>query len=340
MLANSQYIQYDKLTDIAYFGLFIDGDGNFIERDKDNNLDPAFNAWKNDKRLSEVISKAKMWKVRPSLTLVLQKDTSIDSFLNCRPCWSTLSTNTIRELKAKGIKDISIDFEHSGETTIEIRDLYSEFVEYMKRAMDQEFDSSKITVAVFADSFRRVRVTDPIRLARSADSLFIMAYDYHHPSSDVAGPVAPLFGAPTEYNFDVSTTIKEFKEKIPAGKLILGVAYYGYNFPIINESKNSEVIIDNSGDEQTIAQYYSMMMESDAIPLGNTKFDPISKTPYILYKSTNNIFRVLHYENAKSLQYKYDVIKSENLQGVGIWALGYDGEYKELWNLLRRSFKE
>lgn len=339
MLANSKYIQYDKLTDISYFGLWVDEDGNFVTNDKDGNLDPSFGAWKNDKRLTELIGKAKMWKVRPSLTLVLQKDDAIDKFLACKACWSTLSTNAIAELKKKGIKDISIDFEHSGEASTEIRDKYSEFIEYMKIQMDQNFEDSRITVAVFADSFRRTRVTDPVKLSRSADALFIMAYDYHHPSSDTAGPVAPLFGAPVEYNFDVSTAILEFKDKISPNKLILGVAYYGYNFPITTESEKSTVITDAS-DEETMAQYYAMIMQSNAIPLSTSKFDTISKTPYILYKSRAGIFRVLHYENAKSLQYKYDFIKSENLLGVGIWALGYDGEYKELWNLLQTNFKE
>jgi hypothetical protein len=40
-----------------------------------------------------------------------------------------------------------------------------------------------------------------------------------------------------------------------------------------------------------------------------------------------------------SLGLKYNLAESKNLKGVGMWALGYDGDKNDLWNLLRRKFK-
>jgi spore germination protein YaaH len=48
--------------------------------------------------------------------------------------------------------------------------------------------------------------------------------------------------------------------------------------------------------------------------------------------------RQVYFENERSLRAKYELIKANDLAGVGIWALGYDGGYQELWNLLKEQF--
>jgi hypothetical protein len=37
---------------------------------------------------------------------------------------------------------------------------------------------------------------------------------------------------------------------------------------------------------------------------------------------------------------KYDWIKKNKLGGVGIWALGYDNGYSDLWDILAEKFSE
>ena len=60
----------------------------------------------------------------------------------------------------------------------------------------------------------------------------------------------------------------------------------------------------------------------------------------MIMKDSNNTFRQLYFEDVKSLSIKYDWIKKNNFGGVGIWALGYDHGYSELWNLLTEKFSE
>ena len=61
--------------------------------------------------------------------------------------------------------------------------------------------------------------------------------------------------------------------------------------------------------------------------------------PEIIKDSVNN-YRQLFFEDVKSLSIKYDWIKRNKIGGVGIWALGYDNEHPELWNLLSKKFSE
>lgn len=40
-----EFLQMDKITDIAYFGLAIDKEGKIRTRDHEGNIDPAYNSW-------------------------------------------------------------------------------------------------------------------------------------------------------------------------------------------------------------------------------------------------------------------------------------------------------
>ncbi|GIT57317.1 MAG: hypothetical protein Ct9H300mP18_07460 [Candidatus Neomarinimicrobiota bacterium] len=45
------------------------------------------------------------------------------------------------------------------------------------------------------------------------------------------------------------------------------------------------------------------------------------------------------YDDSLSLSKKYDFAISKKLGGVGIWALGYDEGYDELWNALMKKWE-
>jgi hypothetical protein len=68
----------------------------------------------------------------------------------------------------------------------------------------------------------------------------------------------------------------------------------------------------------------------------NLHFEPNSLSPYYIYNI--NDWHHCFADNAYSLGMKYDWIKRYNLAGIGIWALGYDNGYPELWDLLRDKF--
>lgn len=339
MLDNAKYIEYDKLTDIAYFGLHVGKDGNFIKIMSNSEGEPGLNAWRNDKNIDNIIKESKKHGVRFALTIVAQMDDDIDGFLNCPNCWDTLLENTITELEKRGIKDVNLDFEHVGQTTTDISDKYTAFVWFMNRNLDDHFKDSKVVVAAFADSYIRSRITNPTDLARVSDGIFVMAYDFHSTNSDRAGPVAPINGAPQRYEYDVATALKDYKSYVSPYKIILGVPYYGYNFLTEAAEPNAKRIPGSDDKGFTTPQNYAIIKGNDRIPLTRVQWNDISKNPYVIYTSAETgSIRVLHFENEKSLKVKYDLAKEENLLGVGIWALGYDGDNKELWELLGSEF--
>ena len=166
-----------------------------------------------------------------------------------------------------------------------------------------------------------------------------MGYDFHRPDSEKAGPVSPLNGKGVYAEYDIETMLNDYLSYLPPNKIILGLPYYGYNWVVKEGIPNAERIpgTDDIGFSQP--QTYSAIMDTILEVKPQIKWDDLGKVPYFIYKSpSTNSTREVYYENAESLRLKYELIRNNKLLGVGIWALGYDGGYIELWNLLSEYF--
>ena len=54
--------------------------------------------------------------------------------------------------------------------------------------------------------------------------------------------------------------------------------------------------------------------------------------------ANHNSWREVYYDDAQSLGLKYGLVNASQLRGAGIWALGYDGASRDLWNVLSAKF--
>ena len=167
-------------------------------------------------------------------------------------------------------------------------------------------------------------------LAQSVDYIFIMTYDYHGSWSDNTGAVAPLTNpnggtcVQKSLNSDYSVPLSKYPQK-----LILGVPYYG---------KHWKTATDKAGSAVTsyVGSTFYRNAVTDAKNHGGFIWDDGSQTPWYRWQSGgwNQVWN----DNEKSLGKKYDFALTENLGGIGIWALNYDGARTELWNLINTKF--
>jgi spore germination protein YaaH len=326
------YIQLDKLTDVAYFGVYLNQDGSFKKVIDNGMNEPGYSRWVSSPKLAEFIQKAKKYNVRVSLTLVAHEDNVIDNFLSCRECWKNVVKNLKAEMNKHGVTSVNLNFEHGGQTSMLVADQFVEFTDYVNKEMDKEYGESFVVVSAFADSYKGYRVSSNIKgLSEVSDGIFIMGYDFHRPQSANAGPVAPLDG--------ITEVLNEFLKNAKPEKIILGVPYYGYNWVTESLDNRSNRLEGNDiigySQTQIYANIINMISELN-IPV---YWDERGNTPYVTYISPETgSYRQLHYENKDSLRQKYVLSKQRDLLGVGIWALGYDGGYSELWDLLAEEF--
>jgi spore germination protein YaaH len=338
-LGKIKYLQLDKLTDIAYFGLYLNADGTFKQTLEDGTTEPGYAGWRSNKDLEKLILESKKSGVRVSLTVISHADEISDEFLNCASCWAAFVENLETELNYHHIKNVNLNFEYVEPVSLAVASKYTKFVAYTNSRLDALYEDSYLVVSTFADSFIRSRVTDVEELSKVSDALFIMGYDFHRPTSDTAGPVAPVGGADVHAEYDITTMLADYLASSPPNKLILGVPYYGYNWVVEKNSSYAKRIegTDDIGFSQS--QIYADIMADVAELAPTVLWDDLGQVPYFTYVSpSTGSTRQVYFENKESLRIKYSLAKEYGLAGVGIWALGYDGARQELWDLLAEEF--
>ncbi len=167
-------------------------------------------------------------------------------------------------------------------------------------------------------------------LTQSVDHVFIMAYDYHGGWSDNTGAVSPLTGG----SINLTNTLNQDKNyNIPKSKypekLILGVPYYG---------KHWKTATNNAGSSVTsyIGSTFYIDDITNSASHGGYIWDNASQTTW--YRWNSGGWHQVWSDNETSLSKKYDLALAENLGGIGIWALNYDGNRSKLWDLIDKKF--
>ena len=167
---------------------------------------------------------------------------------------------------------------------------------------------------------------DFAQLAQICDYLIVMGYDYYYSGSSTAGPVAPLAGE----NYNVTKTVQTYLDAgVPSSKLLLGVPWFGFDWPVRSSARKSQATANASSRTYAVA-------EQMASSYGKT-FDALTKVPWFSYQSGTD-WRQVWYDDTASLSAKYGLVNSRKLGGIGIWALSYDGSRQEIWNGIKAAF--
>ena len=301
--------RFDLLTTIAYFGVELNKDGSIGEK----------RGWP----ASSLINTAHQNGVRVVLVAILFNTSDLETLLRDSTNRKRAVDNLLKEVTEAGADGVNIDFE--GVPGSQRKNLVS-FMKELTQTFRGEDSQFQVTIAMPAVDWRDA--FDYKALAEACDGLMIMGYDYHYSGSSVAGPVAPLKGWGT---FNVTWTVNDYiNETGQPEKLILGCPYYGYQWPTVSGEKGAPTT------STATAKIYS-----SAKTLASThgrRWDEESLTPW--YRFENNGWTQGWYEDSLSLSHKYALVQAENLKGVGIWALGYDGSEPELWGALSENFDD
>jgi len=316
---NGQW-DFSLLSTLAYFGLDVQSNGSFNTSPTNN----GFKGWMSQD-LVTVINKAHAANDRVVLVIKAFDNGTINAIVSNPNATQNAINWTISSIRSRNLDGVNIDFEGSSSSTYpNLQTQFSAFVANLSSQVHAAIPGAVVSVDTYSGSASWdggfMNIT---QLAPSVDSLFVMAYDMGFGNlPGQAAPNAPLNG----WTYNDTTSVRQYLLKAPASKVILGVPYYGYKY---STTSNQPYATTSGG---AMADTYAGIADDFSCALQlNRQWDVTASSPWASWWSpgsndpcgaNHNSWRELYYDNAN------------NLQGTGMWALGYDGSLPDLWQAL------
>jgi len=307
------YLRYDLLTHIALFDFAADSLGN-VENP------PAYYGWP----WTDVIDSAHLNGVKVILSTTNFEASQMHQLLNSDAAKQNLFANLKNKVTTYKLDGVNIDFEEY--YPADRGDLLNGFMAELTNYLHKEIPGCEVSFAGPSVNWGGWKVTG---LANACDYIFIMGYAFAGSWSEYSGSNAPLFGDTYCIANTLSNLYADVIKNDPQ-KLILGVPYYGNKWRTKTEEPHAAVVSYSNStryfDDFAQAQKYGLLWEN------------IDKTPWYRWQQNDTTWYQVWFDNDSSLGLKYDLAKTYNLKGVGMWALGYDSNRTELWNTIEKRF--
>lgn len=323
-----------ELTHLSYFGLTIGAGGELLTR-TDEGGEPGY-AKLDSQELASISATLKENKQKLELTLIQFDADDIYTFLNSKDSQEEFYTTVESVLLAYPFSGINVDIEYGGEVDEDLRNKFSQFIADLKEKLNEKYSHINLSVSVYASAAEGKSIWDIGPIGQSADYIVVMAYDFHRRSSVKAGPVAPLFGGKDLWDGDISNYLQSFLAVVPKEKILLGVPFYGYEWQTTSRDSRAHTF-PKTGATASYERVQTLLEPETKEELKvEESWNEDALSPYVSYVEDGEIF-VVYYENSRSLSYKLDLVNQLDLAGIAIWALGYEGDSRELWETIGRK---
>lgn len=289
-----------SLTTIAYFGVDVNPDGTVRE---------SGSGWDGyqSQDLADLVTRAHAAGDRVVLTAICFSQSALDHLTSDPNTWSRLGSTLVSLVAAKNLDGINLDFEGTGSSDQAGLD---GLVAAVSAAMHAHDPSWQLTMDTYASSAGDpAGFFDIAGLAPSVDAFFVMGYDMNDMA--IPSPTAPLNGSGS---FTDLQTLQEYTSVVAPSKVILGMPFYGYQWPTAGPGMGSPAT-----GPPTPLSYAEI-----AAAGGPTYWDPATDTPWTSYQVGGQWYQTW-YDDPTSLALKAQLASMFHLRGVGIWALGMDG---------------
>lgn len=323
----------DELTHLGYFSLTLGADGKFIESYDDGELDMGLHRLNSETFLelgNRLIDKNK----HVEIVISQFNHGDIVAFLGSKKAQENFYSSLDSVLLAYPINGVNIDIETSGETSETLRNNMSSFIKDLRTHLNSKYSNVQLSIDMYAGAAANKQIWDVTAIAPYVDYIIVMAYDFHRSSSQKAGPVAPLFGDAAKWEESISEYFQSFLQQAPREKVVLGIPFYGYEWQTTSRDAKSHTFPD-TGATASYSRVLELLEKKEELQV-QEHWNETALSPYISYVEDGEIY-VVYYENSRSISYKLDYVNQLDLGGIAIWALGYEGDSRELWDVLARK---
>ncbi len=320
------------LTDIAYFSVTIDGSGSLVER---SNGEVDMGLYRLQGELFE------QWATRAEeqgqalqITVTLLNNDDIAQFLASDAAQEKAIFTLTQLMASYPFEGLVMDLEYTGRVTDSMRAEYADFIGELNTALKDLDPGIELSVAIFGSAASKYQIWDVEKIGQNSDYIVVMSYDYHVRSSTTVGPVAPIFGKGTgRWQDDVVSNMRDILLVVPPEKVLLGIPFYGYEWTATSDTPGATTF-PKSGATATYKRVVELL--NDPTLRAQERWDDDALSPYIVYEDGGQT-QFIYYENSRSFSYKLDFVNQVGLGGIAVWALGYEGEHEELWDVVEQK---
>lgn len=227
-----------------------------------------------------------------------------------------LLTNILNVMDAKGYKGLNVDFEN---VLPEDREAYNAFMQLAVDTLHPKgyFVSSALAPKTSAtQSGLLYTAHDYEAHGRIADFVVLMTYEWGYR----AGP--PQAISPVN---QMRRVVEYALSVMPANKIYLGFQIYARDWQLPHTQGQQAETFSPQEAVRLATQYNATI-----------RYDETAQSPYFRYVDEGGQEHEVWFEDARSAQAKFNLIKEFNLRGVSYWALGYD--FPQNWVLLDDNF--
>ena len=225
--------------------------------------------------------------------------------------------NLIQVANEIGYKDIHFDFEllHP-----EDRELYNSFLRNARDRFHQAgFTISTALAPMTSDVRTGIYGAHDYRAhGEIVDFVSLMTYEWGYTYSDpqAVSPIGP-----------VRNVVEYAVSQIPSEKIFLGQNLYGYDWSTPYPSQGGSAA-------RAISPQQAILIATDREV--DIEYDYVAQAPNFEYTDDAGVRHVVWFEDARSIQAKFDLIKQFNLRGIMYWKLGL--AFPQNWLLLEDNF--
>ncbi|MDC3417756.1 glycoside hydrolase family 18 protein [Aquibacillus salsiterrae] len=231
---------------------------------------------------------------------------------------NTLLDNIIATAKEVGYRDVHFDFEYLPPAN---RDDYNQFLRKAKQRLSNAGLLMSTALAPKTSATQEgewYEAHDYKAHGEIADFVVLMTYEWGY-SGGPAMAVSPIK--------PVRDVVEYALTEMPANKIMLGQNLYGYDWTLPYEPGGDYAKALSPQRAITLAREQNVAIE----------YDNDAEAPFFFYTDANGKRHEVWFEDARSIQAKFDLIRELNLRGISYWKLGL--AFPQNWVLLEDNFE-
>lgn len=295
----------DALTYISFFSYRVDRGGNLLPLSDEAALEAVRGT---NAVPMMVISNFEAGTFSPDVAHAILTDAGVRE---------NVIRNVLNVMEQKGFFALNIDFEH---IRAEDRERYNDFLREITPRVKQRghLVSTALAPKTRADQPGEWYAGhDYAAHGRIVDFVILMTYEWGW-SGGPPMAVAPIPQVRQVLDYAVSV--------IPRDKILMGAPLYGYDWtlPYVKGGPFAR----SAGPKELAELAYLVN--------ARIEYDNTAQAPYFHYYDANGREHVVWFEDARSMQAKFDLIKEYGLRGISYWLLGND--FPQNWALLKDNF--